>query len=56
MIMKGIIPGVGSPLSWTIIPGKGVQIFLVYYYPSTRDQQSTVESIEDLRRHEMPPV
>jgi hypothetical protein len=52
--MKGIIPGVGALLSWTIIPGTGVRIFLVDYYPSTRDQQRTVESVEDLRSHEMP--
>jgi hypothetical protein len=32
--MKGIIFGMGSLLTWTIIPGTGVQIFLVGYYPS----------------------
>jgi hypothetical protein len=52
--MKGIILDVGALLSWTIIPGTGVQIFLVDYYPSTRDQQSTVESVEEFRRHETP--
>ena len=25
--MKGIIPGMGALMTWTIIPGTGVQIF-----------------------------
>jgi hypothetical protein len=53
--MKGIIPGVGALVIWTIIPGTGVQIFLVVYYPSTGGQQSSVEAVEDLRRHGMSP-
>jgi hypothetical protein len=72
--MKGIIPGVGVLMTWTIIPGMGVHfsclvVILVHeailiviptgghlgYYPSTGGQQSTVESVEDLRRHEMSP-
>jgi hypothetical protein len=27
-MMKGIIPGVGALMTWTIIPGAGVQIFV----------------------------
>jgi hypothetical protein len=33
--MKGIIPGVGALMTWTIIPGTGVHFFLVGCYPST---------------------
>ena len=51
--MKGTIPGMGALMTWTIIPGTGVQIFLVGYYPSMGGQQSTVEAVEDLRRHGM---
>jgi hypothetical protein len=32
--MKGIIPGMGALMTWTIIPSTRVQIFLVGYYPS----------------------
>jgi hypothetical protein len=35
LIMKGIIPGVGALMTWTIIPGTGVHFFLVGCYPST---------------------
>jgi hypothetical protein len=53
--MKGIIPGVGALMTWTIIPGMGVQIFLIGCYPSTGGQQDTVEAVKDLRRHGMSP-
>jgi hypothetical protein len=33
--MKGVISGVGAFMTWTMIPGTGVQIFLVGCYPST---------------------
>jgi hypothetical protein len=33
--MKGTIPGMGALMTWTIIPGTRVKIFLVDYYPST---------------------
>jgi hypothetical protein len=43
--MKGIIPSVGGLMTWTIIPGTGVQIFLIGCYPSMRGQQDTVEAV-----------
>jgi hypothetical protein len=36
LIMKDIIHGMGALMTWTIIPGTGVQIFLVGYYPIIR--------------------
>jgi hypothetical protein len=44
LIMKGIIPGMGALMSWTIIPSTGVQILSVGYYPTTGGRQSSVES------------
>jgi hypothetical protein len=51
-MMKGIIPSMGALITWTIIPGTVVH-FLIDYYLSTRGQQSSIESVKDLRRHEI---
>jgi hypothetical protein len=36
-MMKGIIPGVGALVTWTIIPGARVQCFLVGWSLSLRE-------------------
>ena len=51
--MKGIILGVGALMTWTIIHGTGVQIFLIGCYPSKGGQQDIVEEVKDLRIHGM---
>jgi hypothetical protein len=57
-----MIPGTGVQFSWLVIILVQEAILIVIptrghlgYYPSTGGQQSTVETVEDLRRHGMSP-
>jgi hypothetical protein len=45
--VKGIISSVGALMTWTIIPGTGVQTLLIDYYVGQRRHKSSSKEIKE---------